>query len=332
MPSIYDMLMGGEADAAQSAQALAAAIRGQRAMGAMGGMAGGGVPGLGKVNDAQALQDQNQLEKAAEARMRYGQEKQTRDALLKQSMAQFASQEKQKQIEMNNLAAMDRARLAAQKDMYAVDSRAQIEAAKEAARQAALDERGPNRKMTANEQQKSMFMDMAHKQLAQARSMGIDFLPNTGVGGTGEMMGGKLREWGFPQTLDDKQLARQAIARSIAEPIVRAETGAAKPESEVRDLAMRYQPLPGESRVEQYRKLRSLVAAVGALRQSMPEWKSAEFAPMQAEFQAWADELEKGGGARPAAGPAAKAASAMERKKGTNGKWYVKTAAGWEPE
>jgi len=106
MPGIYDILMGEAPDAAQSAEALARAIRGQRAMGALGGMAGGGLPGLGKVNDAQALQDQGQMEKASEARMRYGQEaqnfkesqaamKQHSDMVKAQMQAQYGLQAKQ---------------------------------------------------------------------------------------------------------------------------------------------------------------------------------------------------------------------------------------------
>lgn len=92
--TIYDMLMGAEPEAAQTAEAMARAIRGQRAMAALGGMAGGGLPGLGKVNADQAKEDQGQLEKAAEARMRYGAEKQSRDAMLKQTMAQLGLQGK----------------------------------------------------------------------------------------------------------------------------------------------------------------------------------------------------------------------------------------------
>lgn len=141
-----------------------------------------------------------------------------------------------------------------------------------------------------------MFMDMAHSSLAQAKGMGLDFLPDTGMGGIPEKLGQKAREWGFPQALNSKEMARQSIALAIAEPIVRAESGAAVPADEVRKLALRYVPSPGETRVEQHRKLRSLVSAIGALRQGMPEWKAAEFAPMQQNFQRWADELEGGGG------------------------------------
>ena len=119
--TIYDMLMGAEPDAAQSAQALAQAIRGKRAMGALGGMAGGGLPGLGKVNEEQALQDQGQMEKATEARMRFGIEKQNRDALLKQTMMQIGSQ-----------AAMERERIKAMTSMYGADSRSADAAARTA--------------------------------------------------------------------------------------------------------------------------------------------------------------------------------------------------------
>lgn len=111
MAGIYDILMGAQPDAAQSAQALAAAIRGERAMGAMGGMAGGGMPGLGKVNDAQALQDQNQLEKATEARMRYGAEEQNRKTMLAQTLAQTRA-----------LTDIARAQMALQGSQYASDS------------------------------------------------------------------------------------------------------------------------------------------------------------------------------------------------------------------
>jgi hypothetical protein len=111
MPGIYDILMGEAPDAAQSAEALARAIRGQRGMAALGGMAGGGMPGLGTVNAGQALQDQQQLEKAAEARMRYGQEAQN----FKQTMASQAQQAKSHDDLM-------KAQLGLQGKMYASDS------------------------------------------------------------------------------------------------------------------------------------------------------------------------------------------------------------------
>jgi hypothetical protein len=247
-------------------------------MGALGGMAGGGLPGLGKVNDAQALQDQGQMEKASEARMRYGIEKQNRDALLKQTMMQIGSQ-----------AALERERIKAMTSMYGADSRATTAAEKLAAGS------GTNQKLSAAEEAKAMFLDQAHQQLQQAQAMGVKFLPSTGIGGTAESFGRFARGWGMPQLLDNDELARQSIASAIAEPIVRAESGAAVPESEVKRLSLRYIPLPGESRVEQARKLRSLVGAIGSIRQGLPAWKAAEFAPKQAAFQAWADSLDPAG-------------------------------------
>jgi hypothetical protein len=147
-------------------------------------------------------------------------------------------------------------------------------------------------KLTANEEQKAMFLDQAHKQLAQARAMGGDIFPNEGVSGIPENAGRLARSLGLPQMMSDKALARQGIMSAIAEPIVRAESGAAVPESEVKRLALRYIPVPGESRVEQERKLRSLVGAVGALTQAMPPWKAAEFTALQRDFQEWADALD----------------------------------------
>lgn len=111
MPGIYDILMGEGPNAAQSAEALARAIRGQRGMAAMGAVAGGGMPALGQVNAAQGLQDQNQLEKASEARMRYGQEAQN----FKQTMAEQAQQAKSRDDLM-------KAQLGLQGKMYASDS------------------------------------------------------------------------------------------------------------------------------------------------------------------------------------------------------------------
>jgi hypothetical protein len=75
---------------------------------------------------------------------------------------------------------------------------------------------------------------------------------------------------------------------SIAEPIIRAESGAAVPESEVRRLALRYIPMPGESKQEHERKLSALVSAIEAVGQKLPEWKAAEFRPFYEKAKAWA--------------------------------------------
>jgi hypothetical protein len=145
----------------------------------------------------------------------------------------------------------------------------------------------------------AMFLAQAQGQLGQAMGAGRDVLPRTGLGGLKEQAAWEARRMGFPQLSTDKEMARQSMLLAIAEPIVRAESGAAVPESEVKRLAVRYVPQPGESRVEQYRKLQSLVVAISSVMQKLPPAKAEEFRPFYEQATEWARELATTDTARP---------------------------------
>lgn len=73
--NIYDIVMGHEPDAASQASALANMIRGGRQSQILYSLGAHDVPGaLSKAYGAQAMQDENLLEKAAVARAHYGEE------------------------------------------------------------------------------------------------------------------------------------------------------------------------------------------------------------------------------------------------------------------
>lgn len=146
-----------------------------------------------------------------------------------------------------------------------------------------------------------MFLKQGENALGQAMEMGKRILPSSGFAGAKEKAAWAAREWGAPQLSSKDELARQSLLLSIAEPIVRAESGAAVPPEEVRRLALRYVPSPGEPKEEQARKLRSLVGAIRAVQEKLPPAKAAEFDPFYNQASTWAADILGEGGSR--AGP-----------------------------
>jgi len=154
--------------------------------------------------------------------------------------------------------------------------------------------------------QAAMFLRQSENALKQAMSMGERILPASGMAGGKEKAAWFAREHGVPQLSSRDELARQSLLLSIAEPIVRSESGAAVPPEEIRRLALRYVPSPGEPKEEQARKLRSLVGAIRSVQEKLPPAKAAEFNQFFDQAQAWAaDILGEGGspGVAPIANP-----------------------------
>jgi uncharacterized membrane protein len=280
---LYGMLFGDPEDAKRSSRAMSDLLKYKKGMALVGSMAGGPMANAAMMEKQAAGEEKTQLS-GLDNRMRYGMEAQQ----WKDALAQRGEQNRYQMAALNANAGLQRADLSGQYALQRTmeEIKGKIEAAKEKAATATPQ------KLTGPEEQKAMFLDQAHKQLAQARDMGEDIFPNEGASGIPENAGRLARSLGLPQMMSNKALARQGIMSAIAEPIVRAESGAAVPENEVKRLSLRYIPIPGESRVEQRRKLRSLVGAVGALTQGMPAWKAAEFTGLQKDFQNWADSLD----------------------------------------
>jgi len=145
--------------------------------------------------------------------------------------------------------------------------------------------------LTETQGQAAMFLRQSEAALNEAIRFGKDILPATGMRGLKETVANRARDWGMPQLSSEDELRRQSILRATAQPIVRAESGAAVPPSEIRDLSVRYIPSPGESRLEQGRKLRALVAAIRAQQEKLPPQKAAEFNDFFNRAQAWADAI-----------------------------------------
>jgi hypothetical protein len=280
---LYGMLFGDTEDAKQASKAMSDLLKYKKGMALIGAQAGGPM-GTAAMMEKQAAGEEKTQLTGLDKRMQYGQEAQQ----WKDALAQRAEQNRYQMAALNANAGLQRTAMQGENALQRTieEIRGRIEAAKEKMATATPQ------KLTGPEEQKAMFLDQAHKQLAQARDMGESIFPNEGVSGIPENAGRLARSLGLPQVMSDKALARQGIMSAIAEPIVRAESGAAVPENEVKRLSLRYIPIPGESRVEQRRKLRSLVGAVGALTQGMPPWKAAEFTGLQKDFQDWADSLD----------------------------------------
>jgi hypothetical protein len=147
----------------------------------------------------------------------------------------------------------------------------------------------PYMKALSEEQGKAaMYLEQGRNALKQAMKMGRDILPSSGLVGGKEKIAWAARSRGLPQLSSRDELARQSLLISLAEPIVRAETGAGKNEGEIRDLTTRYIPTPGEPKEEQARKLRSLIGAIRAVQQKLPPQKAEEFQDFYNDAEAWA--------------------------------------------
>lgn len=148
----------------------------------------------------------------------------------------------------------------------------------------------PYMKALSEEQGKAaMYLEQGKNALKQAMTMGKEILPSSGIRGGKEKLAWEARTMGAPQFSSRDELARQSLLISLAEPIVRAETGAGKNRGEERDLVTRYVPAPGEPKEEQARKLRSLIGAIRAVQQKLPPQKAAEFDEFYNQAQAWAE-------------------------------------------
>jgi hypothetical protein len=150
--------------------------------------------------------------------------------------------------------------------------------------------------LTETQGQAAMFLRQSENALKQAMKMGAKILPSSGMAGGKEKAAWFAREHGVPQLSSKDELARQSLLLSIAEPLVRSESGAAVPPEEVRRLALRYVPSPGEPKEEQARKLRSLVGAIRAVQEKLPPAKAAEFDPFYNRATAWAADILGEGG------------------------------------
>lgn len=147
--------------------------------------------------------------------------------------------------------------------------------------------------LTETQGQAAMFLSQAAANLHFAQAMGKSVLPAPGWSGLAESVAWQARSRGFPQLASEQEQKRQSVLLAIAEPIVRAESGAAVPEEEVRRLALRYIPMPGEAPPVQVSKLRMLISAVGGVMQRLPPVKAQEFAPFYDALAGWAAQLEQ---------------------------------------
>lgn len=295
-PTIYDFPFMQDEDAQAQARAMAQALRRQQMQGLAvqaltGGQRAGPMVGQGLTHQAGVEQglgakllDTLMQEKAARARLR------------EQEASQGRLFTQQKELEGLRAEAQARAQEAADRRQAAALAASEQRArfAAEEAYKRAVDltklkgETKPDKPLTESQGQAAMFLKQGENALTQAMQMGPGIFPTPGVGGGLESLAWKARIAGFPQLSSSEQQARQGLLLSIAEPIIRAESGAAVPESEVRRLATRYIPMPGESAQEHQRKLKLLVNAIEAVSQKLPEAKAAEFRPFYEKAAAWA--------------------------------------------
>jgi hypothetical protein len=163
---------------------------------------------------------------------------------------------------------------------------------------------GPVGKLTESQANAAFFMQQgvnAFKQARAAQAKG-GILPGTGVKGNVEALGWAARPYA-PSMVPENMQTRQSLLLSLAEPIVRAESGAAVPPEEVRRLAIRYVPSPGEPRSEQLRKLDALAGSYRSLQRKVGPAEAANFEPALREIESWVEQIKFGEGAGSSAAP-----------------------------
>jgi hypothetical protein len=155
--------------------------------------------------------------------------------------------------------------------------------------------RAPVGKLTESQATAAFFINQgvnAFNQAAQAQEAGGNILPGTGVKGNIEALGWKAREY-TPSLVPQGVQTRQSLLLSLAEPIVRAESGAAVPPEEVKRLALRYIPSPGEPRGEQIRKLEALAGSYRSLQRKAGPQEARNVEPALQKIEAWVEQVKR---------------------------------------